>query len=274
MFSTAVKPKPFVKWAGGKRQIAHILIENMPTHYNKYIEPFIGGGALFFELLPEKAIINDINKELINAYIVIKNSPEELIKSLKKHKNEKEYYYKIRALDPEKLNPIERASRFIFLNKTCFNGLYRENSKGQFNVPFGRYKKPKILDEENIKAVSNFLNSIELQIFNTDYREVIKLAKRGDLVYLDPPYHPSSQTANFTKYTKYDFSEKDQIELAENFKQLDKKGCYVILTNSDTPLIRELYRNYNITPIITNRAINSKAHRRKNAATELVIKNY
>ncbi|WP_457624268.1 DNA adenine methylase [Persephonella sp.] len=275
MLFTVVKPKPFVKWAGGKRQIINILMENIPNKFGKYIEPFVGGGALLFELLPKKAIINDINGELINLYRVIKDSPEELIESLKKHKNEKEYYYRLRAISPYDLTPVERASRFLYLNKTCFNGLYRENSKGEFNVPFGRYKNPKILDIENIKAVSEYLNSANIEIYDFDYKEIIpEMAEPGDFVYLDPPYQPVSKTSSFTKYTKYDFTEKDQRELADVFKELDRKGCYVMLSNSDTNIIRKLYTGFNIIEIQTNRPINSKANKRKASAVELLIKNY
>ncbi|NPA58653.1 MAG: Dam family site-specific DNA-(adenine-N6)-methyltransferase, partial [Aquificae bacterium] len=204
MVATAVKPRPFVKWAGGKRQVVKTLMENLPDSFGRYFEPFVGGGALLFELLPERAVINDINGELINAYTVIRDYPEELIESLKKHKNERDYYYKMRAILPDSLTPVERASRFIYLNKTCFNGLYRENSKGQFNVPFGRYKNPNIPDRENIMAVSHFLNSADVVIYNLDYREIVPpLARAGDFVYLDPPYQPVSTTAYFTSYTKH-----------------------------------------------------------------------
>ncbi len=269
-----LKPKPFVKWAGGKRQLIDILINEIPEEFNTYIEPFVGGGALFFEIQPKKAIISDINKELINAYLVIKDHVYELIDSLRKHKNEKDYFYKIRALNPEELTSVERASRFIYLNKTCFNGLYRENSKGQFNVPFGKYKKPKILDEENLISVSEFLNNIEIQIFNKDYREVCQLAQKGDFIYLDPPYYPISKTASFTKYNKYDFTEEDQIKLSEVFKKLDKKGCYVMLSNSNTQFIKNLYKGYNIQELEANRAINCKGNRRKKEKVELLVKNF
>ncbi|WP_029521108.1 DNA adenine methylase [Persephonella sp. IF05-L8] len=269
-----LKPKPFVKWAGGKRQIIDILKREAPTEFNTYIEPFVGGGALLFELLPERAIINDINSELINAYKVIKDYPDQLIESLKLHKNDKEYYYKVRALDPTKLSPVERASRFIYLNKTCFNGLYRENSKGQFNVPFGKYKNPKIVDEGNIKAVSEYLNTANIKIFNTDYKEICELADKGDFIYLDPPYHPISKTSSFTKYTKYDFTQKDQEELAQIFRRLDKKGCYVMLSNSNTNFIRHLYKDYKIIEIHASRAINSNAEGRKKAKIEVLIKNF
>jgi DNA adenine methylase len=269
-----VKPKPFVKWAGGKRQLIDVLLSNIPSSFNRYFEPFVGGGALLFELRPQKAIISDINEELINAYNVIKDNVEELINSLKKHKNTAKYYYAIRSLDPKVLTPVERASRFIYLNKTCFNGLYRENSKGQFNVPFGRYKNPKICDEENLRAVSRFLNSIEITILNCDYKKTCELARSGDFIYFDPPYHPVSKTASFTKYNRSDFSEKDQIELSAVFKELDKKGCYVMLSNSNTEFIRKLYAGYRIQEISANRFINCKADRRKKSNVEVLVTNY
>ncbi|NPA53163.1 MAG: DNA adenine methylase [Aquificae bacterium] len=268
------KPKPFVKWAGGKRQLIKILKFYLPIEYKTYIEPFVGGGALLFETLPKKAIINDINAELINAYNVIKNNVDELIESLKYHKNEKNYYYYIRSLDPDKLTPIERASRFIYLNKTCFNGLYRENSKGKFNVPFGNYKNPKIVDEENLKAISEYLNTYDIKIFNGDYKEVCELAEKGDFIYFDPPYYPLNKTASFTKYNKYDFTEKDQIELANLFKELDRKGCYILLSNSNTNFIRKLYKDYEIIELEANRFINSKGDRRGKSKIEVLIKNF
>ncbi|MDQ7056634.1 MAG: DNA adenine methylase [Persephonella sp.] len=274
MIIETLKPKPFVKWAGGKRQVIDILINEIPKEFDTYIEPFVGGGALFFEILPKKAIINDINKELINTYLVIKNNVNDLIKSLKNHKNDENYFYKIRALDPEKLTLVKRASRFIYLNKTCFNGLYRENSEGKFNVPFGKYKNPKILDEENLRAVSEYLNSIDIEIYNKDYKDVCDLAKKGDFIYLDPPYYPINKTSSFTKYNKYDFTEKDQIELSQIFRELDKKGCYVMLSNSNTDFIKKLYKGFNIKEIEANRAINCKGDRRKKAKLEVLIKNY
>jgi len=268
------KPKPFVKWAGGKRQLVDILLSNVPPSFNRYFEPFVGGGALLFELQPQKAVISDINEELINAYKVIKDNVEELINSLKKHKNTKEYYYAIRAINPKTLTPVERASRFIYLNKTCFNGLYRENSKGQFNVPFGKYKNPKICNEENLRAVSEFLNKIEITILNCDYKITCEMAKSGDFVYLDPPYYPISKTASFTKYNKNGFSEEDQIELSEIFKDLDRKGCYVMLSNSNTEFIKKLYANYRIQEIKANRFINCKANRRGKSNIEVLITNF
>lgn len=268
-----VKPKPFVKWAGGKRQLMTILKHYIPEVFNTYIEPFVGGGALLFEILPKKAIINDINTDLMITYKVIKDKVEDLIEDLEKHKNEKDYYYKIRSVNPNNLSDVERASRFIYLNKTCYNGLYRENSKGQFNVPFGRYENPKILDKDNLKAVSEYLNSVDIEIYNTDYKEICKLAKKGDFVYLDPPYYPVNKSS-FTKYTKYDFSEKDHIELSEIFRQLDKKGCYIMLSNSASDFIKSLYKDFEIINIHANRFINCKADGRMRKPVEILIKNF
>ena len=270
----ARKPKPFVKWAGGKRQLLEVLLKNVPPEFNTYIEPFVGGGALLFALLPERTIIGDMNCELMNAYSVIKDNVEELILSLEKHRNDEDYYYEIRDLDPSTLSPVERASRFIYLNKTCYNGLYRENSRGEFNVPFGRYKSPKILDRENLRAVSEFLNSSKVLILCQDYRETCKLAGEGDFVYLDPPYHPLSKTASFTKYNRYDFSAEDQERLAEVFRELDRKGCYVMLSNSNTEFIKSLYRGYHIQELSASRAINCKGNGRRRKKIELLIKNY
>ncbi len=273
--STALSsPKPFVKWAGGKRQLLDVLMKNVPPKFGTYIEPFVGGGALLFELEPKRAIISDTNYELINAYRVIRDNLEELIESLKNHLNEEDYYYRIRALDPSTLTPVERASRFIYLNKTCYNGLYRENSKGEFNVPFGRYKSPKICDEENLRSVSEFLRSVDIQILYQDYRETCKLAREGDFVYLDPPYHPISKTSSFTKYTKEDFTREDQITLSEVFKELDRKGCYIMLSNSNTEFIKDLYRGFEIVELSANRSINCKAEGRGKEKVEILVKNY
>jgi len=265
------KIKPFVKWAGGKTQILPYLLKKVPEKFNTYFEPFLGGGALFFALLPTNAFLSDKNEELINAYIVIRDQVEDLIKSLKKHKNEKDYYYYIRALDPKNLSPVERASRFIYLNKTCYNGLWRVNSKGKFNVPFGKYKNPKICDEKILRQISKTLKG--KKIFCADFEEVISFAKPGDFIYFDPPYYPLSNSANFTKYISDDFGEEDQKRLANVFRELDKKGCYVCLSNSNTNFIKELYQGYHIQIVIANRYINCKGNKRK-GIKELMITNY
>ena len=267
-------PRPFVKWAGGKRQLLDVLMKNLPPKFNTYVEPFVGGGALLFELIPKRAIISDTNYELINAYRVIRDNVEELIDSLKNHVNDEGYYYRVRALNPSTLTPVERASRFIYLNKTCYNGLYRENSRGEFNVPFGKYKNPKICDEENLRVVSEFLRSADVQILYQDYKETCKLAREGDFVYLDPPYHPISKTSSFTKYTREDFTQEDQIELAQVFKDLDRKGCYVMLSNSNTEFIRDLYRDFEIIELSANRSINCRAEGRGKEKVEILVKNY
>lgn len=268
------EPKPFVKWAGGKRQLVKLLIENAPKSYNTFIEPFVGGGALLINMKPEKAIISDINKELINAYRVISKYLNNLLASLQKHRNEEEYFYTVRLQDPSHMTNIERASRFIFLNKVCFNGLYRENSKGKFNVPFGRYKNPNIEDSDNLRAVASYLNNADVQIFCQDFKVTSDMAKADDFVYFDPPYHPTTQTASFTKYVKSDFTAKNQEELANTFRQLAKRGCYVMLSNSNVPFVKELYKDFNIIEIEASRFINCKADKRGKGLYEVLIKNY
>ncbi len=269
-----IKPKPFVKWAGGKRQLINVLLHNRPYKFGMYMEPFVGAGALLFALSPKRAIISDINPEIMNAYLVIKDEVNRLILSLRKHKNEEDYFYRTRSKNPKRLSQVQRASRFIYLNRTCFNGLFRENSKGEFNVPFGNYKNPKILDKENLVAVSDYLNSNKIKILCRDYKKTALLAKQGDFVYFDPPYHPFNATSSFTKYSKGDFTEKDQIELSQVFRKLDNKGCNVMLSNSNTKFIRNLYRGYNIQSIEANRAINCKAERRGKGLYEILVKNY
>ena len=205
------KPKPFVKWVGGKRQLlTQFRLMNLypPEKFNpvtgSYFEPFVGGGAVFFDLLPEKAFLSDLNRELVITYNVIKNDVENLIILLKKHKLNKEYFLKIREQDPNHLSDIKIASRFIYLNRTCFNGMYRVNSKGGFNVPFGKYTNPLICDEVNLRKVSKSLEKIEIK--NQDYKSILKNAKKGDFIYFDPPYYPVSKTASFTSYTSYTFA--------------------------------------------------------------------
>lgn len=266
--------KPFVKWAGGKRQLIQLLRANLPRDYNNYYEPFIGGGALLFALQPKQGVISDINPELINAYRTIRDNVEDLITSLKLHKNEEEYFYKVRSLNVAQLSEIERASRFIFMNKTCFNGLYRENSKGEFNAPFGRYKNPDIVQAENLRGISNYLRNTKIEIFNQGYELTIKKAKKGDFIYFDPPYYPLSDTANFTKYSKTDFTPDNQRQLASVFKKLADKGCLVMLSNSNTEFIKELYKDFNITEVEATRFINCKADKRGKGLVEVLIKNY
>ena len=277
----AEKPKPFVKWVGGKRQLlAQFRLMNLypPEKFEpksgKYFEPFVGGGAVFFDLLPETAYLSDLNNELVVTYNVIKNDVENLIKSLKKHKLDKEYFLKIRAQNPEKLSDLNTASRFIFLNRTCFNGMYRVNSKGGFNVPFGKYTNPLICDENNLRKASKALKNVEIK--KQDYKEVLKKAKKGDFVYFDPPYYPVSKTASFTSYTSESFLDKEQIELRDTFIELHKRGCFVMLSNSDTPFINKIYseiKGVHITKVQAGRAINSDASKR-GKITEVLVTNY
>lgn len=275
------KPKPFVKWVGGKRQLLKQFRElNLypPECFNpesnKYFEPFVGGGAVFFDLLPKHAELSDTNRELVMTYNVIKDNVDGLIKSLKKHIYNKEYYLGVRAQDINELSDIDVASRFIFLNRTGFNGMYRVNKSGQFNVPFGRYKNPLICDENNLRKVSEALQGIT--ITHRDYKDVLELAKIGDFIYFDPPYYPLNPTSSFTAYTAKGFFEKEQIELRDTFVKLHERGCFVMLSNSDTPFINELYselEGVSINKIIAGRAINSKVSKR-GKINEVLVTNY
>ncbi|MFX1297814.1 MAG: DNA adenine methylase [Promethearchaeota archaeon] len=269
-------PHPFLKWAGGKRQLINQFDQFFPTKFNKYIEPFVGGGAIFFYLLPNIAILIDNNEELINCYEVIQNNILELIESLKKHKNEKNYFYKIRNLDRNpaefnKLSDVERASRIIYLNRVCYNGLYRVNSKGQFNVPFGLYKNPKICDRKNLLAVNKVLKNVK--IFKSSFEKCLKFAEKGDFIYFDPPYQPISDTANFTSYTEDNFGKDSQIKLFEIFKKCDERRCKLMLSNSYNKFILDLYKDFNIETVLAKRAINTDATKRGNIK-EVLILNY
>lgn len=275
------KAKPFVKWVGGKRQLLTQFRrmnlyppEKFDPIKNTYFEPFVGGGAVFFDLLPQNAVLSDMNKELVSTYNVIKNDVDALIKSLKKHKHDKEYFLKIRAKNPEKLSDLEVASRFIFLNRTAFNGMYRVNSSGGFNVPFGKYENPMICDDVNLRRVSKALEKVTIK--HQDYKEVLKKAKKGDFIYFDPPYYPLSKTASFTAYTKDAFMDKEQIELRDTFVELHKRGCFVMLSNSDAPFINKIYgevKGARISKVQAGRAINSKASGR-GKITEVLVTNY
>lgn len=270
---------PFIKWVGGKRQLLPSVVEHLPgkIEEHQYVEPFVGGGAVFFHLQPKTAVINDSNEELINVYQIIKNEPESLIADLKKHVNESEYFYNIRALDRKDtfrlLTPVQRASRIIYLNKTCFNGLYRVNNAGKFNVPFGRYKNPNIVNESTIKAVSKYLNNNNITIKNEDYEDVLKQADKNTFVYLDPPYHPISESSNFTGYVQGGWNMSDQIRLRKACDELNSKGIKFLLSNSSAPFIRDQYKNYEINTVKANRAVNSKGAER-GAIDEVLIRNY
>lgn len=269
---------PFVKWAGGKKQLLSEIENHIPQQFSEYYEPFVGGGAVLFHLQPKRAVINDSNAELINLYTVIKESSEELIENLKQHKNEEKYYYHIRGIDRDKkkyqqLTHIQRASRIIFLNKTCFNGLFRVNSSGEFNTPFGFYKKPNIVNDIKIRAVSNYFSKNDIQIFNTDYEKSLSTIKKGAFVYFDPPYDPLSDSSSFTGYTKHGFGKNNQEQLRNVCDLLNDKGVKFLLSNSSTEFIRNLYKDYNIFSIKAKRAINAKGDGR-GEITEILVKNY
>jgi DNA adenine methylase len=275
------KPKPFIKWVGGKRQLLkqfRALGLYPPDKFNsqksKYYEPFVGGGAVFFDLLPERAYLSDMNNELVITYKTIKSDVENLIKLLKKYKVSKEYFMKIRSQDPRKLPDVSVAARFIYLNRTCFNGMYRVNKKGQFNVPYGKHNNPLICDEVNLRRASAALENVEIK--KQDYKAVLKKAKKGDFVYFDPPYYPISKTASFTSYTTETFLDKEQLELRDTFLTLHKRGCFVMLSNSDTPFINRIYsesKGLRIRRVQAGRAINSDASKR-GKITEVLVTNY
>lgn len=266
---------PIVKWVGGKRQLMFELLKNMPENYNRYFEPFIGGGALFFELQPDNAYISDMNEELINLYQVVRDNVDELINDLQKHDISKEYFMKIRNIDRteeyQNWSDIKKASRFIYLNRTCFNGMYRVNSKGEFNVPFGHYKNPRILDENNLINCSHLLQRTEIK--QADFSEILKKVKKGDFVYFDPPYVPLSETSSFTSYTKDGFDIDVQFKLRDVCDELDFMGVKFLLSNSDTKLVNELYENYNIKKVFASRQINANADGR-GKITEVLVRNY
>ena len=260
LFPEFENQKPFLKWAGGKTQIISDILKFVPQKFNKYIEPFIGGGAVYFNLNHSKSIISDSNEELIITYKQVKNNIEDVIRILEKYENNEEFFYKMRALDVSRISHSERAARLIYLNKTCFNGLFRVNKKGDFNVPYGK-RNGAFLNKENLKGASLYLQ--ETDIYHADYKVVLnKFAKKGDFIFLDPPYQPVGKFSDFKRYTKEFFYENDQIELAEIFKDLTNKGCYVMLTNSDHPLILDLYRDFHIETIETKRMISSDPNTR------------
>jgi len=266
---------PIVKWVGGKRQLMLELQKNMPENYNRYFEPFIGGGALFFYLQPDNAYISDMNEELINLYQVVRDNVEELITDLQKHNISKEYFMDIRNIDRteeyKNWSDIQKASRFIYLNRTCFNGMYRVNSQGQFNVPFGHYKNPRIVDENNLINCSNLFQRTEIK--HADFSEILKKVKKGDFVYFDPPYVPLNETSSFTSYTKDGFDLDMQLNLRDVCDELDSMGVKFLLSNSDTQFVNELYENYNIKKVFASRQINANADGR-GKITEVLVRNY
>lgn len=271
--------QPFTKWTGGKRQLLEELRSYMPETYGRYFEPFVGGGALFFDLAPEQAVINDFNEELINAYRQIKNNPAELINLLIKHKenNSKDYYLALRSADRDgrisRMTGVERAARILYMLRVDFNGLYRVNSKNQFNVPYGRYKNPKIVDVDLLYQISEYLNENDVEILQTDFAEAVKDAETGDFVYFDPPYIPLNETSSFTSYTHEGFSYEEQVRLRDTFKELTERGVYTMLSNSSSPLVEELYKDFNIYFVEAQRTNGAKSSSR-GKISEIIVTNY
>jgi len=270
----------FIKWAGGKVQLINQFIPFFPKKIDRYFEPFLGSGAVFFYIIqtfkPKEVYLSDTNEELINAYNVIKNDVEILICELEQHKKNhvnqgKEYYYSIRKQNPNDFDNLKKAARFIYLNKTCFNGLYRVNSKGEFNVPIGSYKNPDVVQADKLRKISKLLQNVSIEV--KSFEQVLKNAKKGDFIYLDPPYYPLKKGKSFTKYAKSNFLEKEQESLAEVFKELDKKGCLLMLSNSDTDFIKKLYPTFHIDIVKANRMINCDATKR-GEINEIVVTNY
>ncbi|MEH2163433.1 MAG: DNA adenine methylase [Nostoc sp.] len=270
--SKETSPRPFLKWAGGKSRLIQQYIPYFPKSYKNYYEPFLGGGAVFFYLQPSAAILTDINAELINTYCCVRDRVEELIYLLKEHKNRhrKDYYYSVRNHSGG--TDIEKAARLIYLNKTCFNGLYRVNSQGKFNVPLGRYKNPNICSEVLLRTASEALYHAEIQ--QADFIDVLNYATNSDdFIYFDPPYYPVSETSYFTAYSSYRFAEDQQVQLKEVFEKLAERGVKVMLSNSDCEFIRNLYSGFNIYTISASRAINSNAKKR-GKITEVLVTSY
>jgi len=269
---------PVLKWVGGKRQLLDTLTPLLPKRINAYCEPFVGGGALLFKMQPKSAYINDINEDLIRVYNVIKNDVEALIIALEDFRNEADYFYNIRDWDRDKeryclLSDIEKAARVIYLNKTCYNGLFRVNNAGEFNSPFGNYKNPNIVNAPTLRAVSSYFNNATINLTSSDYAEVLNALPRNAFVYLDPPYDPVSDTSSFTGYSRGGFSRDEQIRLRECCDELNERGVKFMLSNSATDFIKEQYEEYNITIVQAKRAINSDGAKR-GEVDEVVVRNY
>lgn len=275
-----ILPRPFLKWAGGKRQLLPDLRQRLPADWRnrRYYEPFVGAGALLFDLTPRRAVINDANGQLILTYRALMEDCEGVIALLEEHRARhcKEYYYQVRALDREPgftdRPDTERAARLIYLNKTCYNGLHRVNSKGWFNVPYGRYVNPAICEPDALRAVGAYLRQNQVTLLCGDFAAAVQGARRDSFVYFDPPYH-SPDKANFTSYHSNSFGEAEQIRLRDTFAALTRQGVPCLLSNSDTPFIRDLYRDYAIDTLQARRAINSNAARR-GAVSEVLIRNW
>jgi len=269
---------PVLKWVGGKRQLLDVLTPLLPQKITVYCEPFVGGGALFFNLQPKAAYINDINDELIRVYDMIKNDVESLISALQEFQNDADCFYTVRDWDRDKkkysiLTDIQKAARILYLNKTCYNGLFRVNSAGEFNSPFGNYRNPNIVNAPTLRAVSSYLNAISLYLTSIDYADVLLKLPKETFVYLDPPYDPISDTSSFTGYAKGGFSRDEQIRLRKCCDELHRRGLKFMLSNSATDFIKEQYISYNITVVQAKRIVNSDSTKR-GEIDELVVRNY
>ncbi len=269
---------PILKWVGGKRQLLTQINKLRPQNVSTYYEPFLGGGAVLFDIQPKKAIVNDYNSELINVYQVVKENVEELIDNLKTHENTKDYFYELRAKDRdlgsyERLSNIEKASRIIYLNKTCYNGLFRVNQAGEFNAPFGFYKNPNIVNEVTLRAVSKYLLNNNITFLNGDFEESVKGIRKGAFVYFDPPYDPVSSSSSFTGYTQGGFNKDEQLRLKLLCDNLNQRGVKFLLSNSNTEYIRELYKDYQILNVQARRSINSVGSSR-GEVDEVLVRNY
>ena len=269
---------PVVKWVGGKRQLLPTLTPLLPDRFTTYCEPFLGGGAMLFWRQPQRAIVNDINGDLILMYEVIRDNADDLIAELETHRNESEHFYEVRDWDRNRdfydaLTNVQKAARIIYLNKTCYNGLFRVNNAGEFNTPFGSYRNPNIVNAPILRAVSNYFQRADIEFSCRDYADVLAEIPRGAFVYLDPPYDPVSDTSNFTGYSRGGFSREDQVLLRECCDELTQRGIKFMLSNSSTDFIREQYAEYNITIVQAKRAVNSNAARR-GQVDEVVVRNY
>lgn len=266
------KPKPFLKWAGGKTKLLPEILKRVPKGINTYIEPFVGGGAVFFALHNENAfkcaIINDINRKLIDTYDAVKKNVEEVINILERYENTEEFYYRIRSRNPSVLYSV--AARMIYLNKTCFNGLYRENKRGDFNVPYGKYKNPNFCDEDLLRSVSKALKNVV--ILSLKYEEVLKEAKPGDFIYFDPPYYPTTPTS-FIAYNRMEFGPNEQGVLAEECKKLNERGVKFLLSNSSLPQTHALYKDFVVEEVFVGRSINRNGKGR-GKVPEILVRNY
>lgn len=269
---------PVVKWVGGKRQLLPQILPLIPKRMTAYCEPFLGGGAVLFALQPKRALVNDLNQDLITVYRVIKEDADALIEHLSRHENTPEYFYRIRDLDRDKdayaaLSDVEKASRLLYLNKTCYNGLFRVNASGAFNSPYGHYRRPNIVNEQTIRGVSRYFNACDITFFSGDFASVLEQVPKGGFVYLDPPYDPVSDTASFTGYNRGGFGREEQLRLKECCDALTARGVKFLLSNSATPFIQELYGSYRVSIVQARRAVNSVASRR-GAIEEVLVRNY